>query len=103
MSNVPLPSELDALASTLALRADEHAGDYPVVSFIVDPSEPVLRWSYSRLVVEVAIRPGAVLSVQAMNDGVVVVEAQSAKQGLALLQRTEGIRQGRDLPYIQLG
>lgn len=103
MKHQPPSLELDTLAAELAAIIDAQAGDYPLVAFRQEAPGPDLTWMYAHLVVEVFVVKTRPASIRSREQGGIELDVESLQQGMDLLRRTEGLRQNRDWPYVQLG
>jgi len=95
-------SEFDATVADLAAITDVDAGDYPLISVCHKVPGPDVTWLYAHLVVEVFIDKDKPVPIRSRAFCGVSVYVGSLQQAMALLHRTEGLRQKRDLPYICL-
>lgn len=102
MTTLSHSSEFDATVVDLAAIIDVHAGDYPLLSVCHKAHGPDVTWLYAHLVIEVFIDKNRPVSIRSRVLGTISVCVGSLQQAMALLRRTEGLRQKRDMPYIRL-
>jgi hypothetical protein len=102
MNTLAPSASLDPLAKELAAIVTDHAGDYPLVTFLDGPQEPTVAWLYARLTVDVFIRPGGHARIRDRESGYIALEVASLRAAMELLRRAESLCQKAEWPYVQL-